>query len=342
MNFLPVSSVFRDQHEASLALAKSITENKAKTDHLRDARKSETECLDWTCNGERILVCSRDGSLKMWRTDRLFEERAWTGSWTWVESHPTNSNIFCAVSWDGRIKIVDIKNAGNAVDYDVKKIRGDKFDKLLYVTWKLEGKTLAIITRSDTVHVIDIDSLAGAGGALSLQPGGEVYSALFDIRGRLWLATGGTPGKILIFSSDYAATPTELVAHSHMTTCLARTRDNKFILSGGGDALVALWDTESDACIRTFSQSISAVTCLSPSFDGELIAWGSGLIGGRDGESVLSLAGISTGVHYASHPVNAPITRLKWHPAKKALAFSMQQTSNPDLGITIISFPSLD
>ena len=345
ISYFPVPLKFQAQHECNLAVRKALNESKAKIDPLRDHRKSEIECIDWSCSGDKILVCARDGSLKMWRADRLIEERAWSGSWTWVEGSPVDSSVFIAVSWDGTVKLVDTRTPGGStgVDTDLRQAKGDKFDKFLYVTWSIDGKHVAIVTRADLVHVMEVDALGSPSlEANTLHPGGEVYGVVFDNWNRLWVATGGTPGRILVYPHDLDGAPEEVVAHSHTSTCLTRTRDHQRILSGGGDALVALWDPERLTCLRTFPDSLAPVTCVSASSDGSLVAWGSGMIGGKDGESVITIAGIETGVHYASFSVSAPVTRLKWHPNKRILAYSMQQVSGVDSGVNIISFPSLE
>ena len=332
-----VPSRLQTQHEANLSIARSFSENKVKVDPLRDPKKSDIESLDWSCNGDKILVCSRDGVLKMWRADRLMEERAWQGSWTCVEAHPSDANIFASVSWDGKLKVVDIRTPSNAIEIDLKKSKGDSFDKLLHVTWALDGKSLAIISRNDFVHTYDIDS----GAVHTIQPGCEVYGALFDTQDRLWLATGGSPGKMLIYPpSDSSAPPVEIVAHSHITACMTRSRDNHAIATGGSDALVALWDSHTASCLRTFPKSLAPVTCVSVNFDRTLIAWGSGAIGNRDGESVLSIAGLETGVHYVSYQTAAPVTRIKWHPSSNVIAYSVQLFASVDSCINIITFPS--
>ena len=336
VNIFAVPGRLQVQHELGLAVAKALQENKVKVDALRDPKKSDTESLDWTCSGEKLLVCSRDGILKMWRSDRLMEERAWIGgSWTCVEAHPTDPFIFSAVSWDGKLKIIDTRSPAAAVEADLKKSHGDKFDKLIHVTWNLDGKSLAIISRSDVVHTYNTTG----SNCSSIQPGCEVYGALFDSKNRLWVATGGSPGKILIYPT-IGESPIELVAHSYITACMSRSRDNRFITTGGSDALVALWDAQTFSCLKTFPDSLSPVTCVSSNFDNSLISWGSGGIGNRDGEPVLSTAGLETGVHYSSYQVSAPVSRVKWHPTSNSLAFSMQSGPSVDSTVNILSFPT--
>lgn len=329
MTFYPIPTQLGNQH---VSLTKQFTE-KPKTDVLRDPKKSEVESMDWNASGEKLILCSRDGNLKLWRADRLMEERVWPGSWTWTECHPTDPNILSAVSWDGKVKLVDLRAAHT--DIDLKKTRN--LEKFLSCSYSIDGNWLAIVTRTDLIHVLDLST--GGAEVSTIQPGCEVYSVCFDSMGRLWVATGGTPGRILIYSRD-GSLVSEFFAHAHVVSCLARSRDPNLIVSGGSDALVSLWDVGKLGCVRTFPNSVSPVTSVSVNQDNSLVAWGSGAIGAKDGEAVISIAGLETGYHYASIPVAAPASRIKWHPTKQVMAYSMQQAPGADTNIHIMTFPS--
>lgn len=318
-------SVDCPQHAWNLRLPKYFS----KVDTLRDARKSEIECIEWTRDGCRIIVVHRNGVLKIWRADRMIEEYAFNGSWTWADACPSNSSVFAAVSWDGKLKIVDVNSPASATEYDLKRMHGEKFDKLLYVTWNSKNH-VAIMTRGDLVHVVD----AGTAEVVAfIQPGVDIYNVIFDSNDRLWLACGGTPGKVLIYEGGQMVR--DLVAHSHSVMSLAKVHGTTLVLSGGADALVCLWDSITATCIRTFPESISPVTTVACGAGGTLVAWGSG--GSKDGEAVLSIAGIQTGYHYATIPVSSAVTRIKWHPSEMVLAYSMQ-----DANVQIVTFPKKD
>lgn len=332
MTYFPVPSRLREEH-ANLT---TLLLNVPKTDVLKDAKKTEIEAMDWTCSGERILVCSRDGALKLWKADKLVEERTWAGSWTWTEAHPTDSNLFAAVSWDGKVKVVDVRSPLTAaLDADLKKLKS--IEKLLFITYSVDGSRLAVLTRTDTIAVLDSKS----GDIIcTIQPGGcEVYSVVFDSTERLWIATGGTPGKILIYDTNSGVLLKDFVGHSHAVSCFARTRDNTCIVTGGSDALVALWDTSSNQCKSTFANSLSPVTSVTVNSDCSLIAWGSGAIGAKDAESVLSIAGLGTNMHYLSMATAGPVSKTKWHPTNSnVMAYCMQQGTNVDTSVQIVSW----
>ena len=333
MTFYPISHQLAGAHAS---LTKLFADKTHSSSVFRDPKKSEVESMDWNSNGEKLMVCCRDGNLKLWRSDRLMEERVWAGgSWTWTECHPTDPNIVSAVSWDGKVKMADLRvNASSApADLDLKKSKG--MEKFLSSSFSVDGSLLAVVTRTDLIHIIQNGEVVLS----SIQPGCEVYSVIFDSSNRLWVATGGTPGRILIFNLD-GSLVSEFAAHSHVVSCLNRTRASPSrIVSGGSDALVALWDAKNNfACVRTFPHSVSPVTSVSTNFDNSLVVWGSGAIGAKDGEAIISIAGLETASHYASIPVSAPVSRIKWHPTKQALAFAMQQGPGVDTNVQLFSF----
>ena len=333
--FLPPGS--RELHEKNSTLSRVFAQNSLKVDQLRDHRKTETECIDWSSSGEKILVVSRDGTMKLWRSDRLLEERSWAGSWTWAEAHPSDPHLFAAVSWEGKLRVTDIRTPSiAAIEVDLKKSKG--IEKLLHVTWRPDGSEVALVTRTDSVHTVDVSGGAITGTA---QPGSEVYSVMYDSWNRLWAAVGGTPGKLFVYPDNSFNEPDMLVAHAHSTSCLSRSGD--VIVSGGSDGLVAIWDSTKMKCLRTLPDSISPVTTVSCSDStNSLVAWGSGGSGVKDGESVLSIGGLQTGQHYVSHNVPAPVSRVKWHPSKLVLAYSLQAAPGVETGVSLMSFPSLD
>jgi THO complex subunit 3 len=306
---------------------------KAKQEIVRDPKKSEVETLDWNASGEKIFVCSRDGSLKVWRSDRLMEERAWTGSWTWAEAHPEDPNLFAAVSWDGKLKLGDLRASPSTPDMDFKKTKS--FEKLLSCTYSVDGGLIAIVTRTDLIHIITVST----GESITIQPNCEVYGSVFDAKNNLWVGTGGTPGKIFIFDPLTGGLLNEFVGHSHAVSCLSRTNNSKLIVSGGSDALVALWDVERMGCLRTFPNSLSPVTNVGVNHDNSIVAWGSGAIGAKDGEPLISMADLNSGSPMLGINTAAPVSRVKWHPSKPVLAYSMQQGPGADINVQIFSFP---
>merc|ERR1711920_391554 len=114
----------------------------------------------------------------------------------------------------------------------------------------------------------------------------------------LWVATGGTPGKIHVFPTPSLQTDATVavVAHQHATISLTADPVGNRIATGGGDCLVTLWDPKHLVCTRTFGYATQAVTTLGFNHNGSLLAWGTGGSGSTGGEKNLTIVGANTGM----------------------------------------------
>ena len=296
-----------------MSLKNLIVSEKLRPETLKQA-KSEIDSLNWTCDGDRFVTCSRDGSVRIFRADKLSEERTITGSWTFAEPHPVDRNLIGMVSWDGKLRVTDLRTATAAVESDLRK-QNEVIDKVLGFSWNLTGSSLALHTRADFVQVVNFGaseiSLAGEGMTFAA----EVNGTCWDSADRVWTALGGTPGKLVVDS-------TELIAHQYGTLSVARNRDGSVIASGGQDSLAVVWDTQATAAVRSFPGATAPVSCLGFSADSSIIAWGCGGAG-KDSDSSLYFAGARTGFQYAALPTSAPVNRLAWHPRDSRIAFSL-------------------
>ena len=71
------------------------------------------------------------------------------------------------------------------------------------------------------------------------------------------LVTGGSDGRVIIFSLSTFECLHRLCAHDNSVTCLQF--DDRFIVSGGNDGRVKLWDLRTGAFIRELSKPYEAV-----------------------------------------------------------------------------------
>lgn len=71
------------------------------------------------------------------------------------------------------------------------------------------------------------------------------------------LVTGGSDGRVIIFSLSTFECLHRLCAHDNSVTCLQF--DDRFIVSGGNDGRVKLWDLRTGAFIRELSKPCEAV-----------------------------------------------------------------------------------
>ena len=71
------------------------------------------------------------------------------------------------------------------------------------------------------------------------------------------LVTGGSDGRVIVFSLTTYETLHRLCAHDNSVTCLQF--DSRFIVTGGNDGRIKLWDFKTGAFIRELGEGCEAV-----------------------------------------------------------------------------------
>jgi len=308
-----VPSEARAEHAA---LGERLVADKLRPESVKTS-KSEIESLCWSASGDRFFTSSREGVVRGFRADRLSEDRVIVGTWSCADAHPTDTNLLALISWEGVLRLVDLRSGSAAVEEDLKKLN-PQIDHLLGVTWNVEGTALALHTREDYLQAVNYSAgdltLAGEG----LITTSDIYATCWDSSGCVWTALGGTPGKILVNGPRTA----ELVAHQYATAAICRNRDGSIIVSGGQDSLAVIWDARELAAVRSFPGATAPVSCVGMSSDSSVLAWGCGGLG-KDVDSILYLGGVRTGAQYTALPTPAPVNRVSWHPSRPVVAFSL-------------------
>ena len=301
---------WKEEHSV---LSAQLNGEKLKTDVLKLPR-CEVDALGWSCDGERLFSCGRDGTLRIFKADKLSEERAVIGSWTSAAAHPLDSNLLAMTSWEGKLRIMDYRTGTAAVEADLRKQK-ETIDKILGVTWNVQGTALALHTRGDFLQVVNFIEgglyLANEG----IQYSAEIHGTCWDAAGRVWTGLAGTPGLISVTGVS------DVVAHHYSTRSLARSRDGTLIASGGQDSLAIIWDSKEIAAMRSFPGATAPVSCIGISGDSRLLAWGCGGVG-KDGDSVLYIGGVRTGAQYMALPTSVPVNHIAWHPQRTTVAYA--------------------
>lgn len=71
------------------------------------------------------------------------------------------------------------------------------------------------------------------------------------------LVTGGSDGRVIVFSLSTFECLHRLCAHDNSVTCLQF--DDRFIVTGGNDGRIKLWDFKTGAYIRELAEGCEAV-----------------------------------------------------------------------------------
>ena len=95
---------------------------------------------------------------------------------------------------------------------------------------------------------------------LALFQGHTSLVAVLQLTDKL-LVTGGSEGRVIIFSLETYECLHRLCAHDNSVTCLQF--DDRFIVTGGSDGLVKLWDFNTGTFIRELGQRSDSVYKMS-------------------------------------------------------------------------------
>lgn len=308
----------------------NLADDSRARDYIRGFRRSTTYAIDWA--GDKILVSTKEDKLLLFDAEREKEERSWPGEWMSMQCNPMDPHIAAAVSWSGKFRVLDTRSSTSSIfDADLKKVSAS-MKEFLCLCWSPDAKHIAVSNRADQVYLLDLRT-AGAlrmGAQRNIQH--EVNQMVWSNDGdALWVATGGTPGKLHVYPAPSLSLDNHhaVTAHQSMSISLAADAAGKYIASGGGDCLVSLWDPRHLVCVRTFGYAAQPVTTLGFNRNGSLLAWGTGS-GSTGGEKNLTFVGAETGTLYWQESTAAPVQQLRWHPSRNVVVYALNVSQLPD------------
>lgn len=312
-------------------LMKNMNQHVINMRDWRENARREVDFLAWNSTGDKIYAVCKD-HLRLIDAEKMVEEQKWGGEFTGVDADPTSPHHCAASGWNGRLRIVDQREGrGPGQEVDLCKAKtpiAQHLTKLLGVAYRPDGKSIAVYSKSDHVQMINIPGTADKpnmrlAAHTKLH---EVYQVLWDASGEtFWTAQGGTPGLITVHGSSIKEEPVKLHAHASTVACLARDPKGRFVVSGGGDGTVCLWDVQSLQCRRTYGYATQEVTCVSVNHDGSLLAFCTGSTDSKGGENNFSIANVEPDLLLAQPSMPSQVTQCRWHPKKNVLALTCKE-----------------
>lgn len=145
-----------------------------------------------------------------------------------------------------------------------------------------------------------------------------IYESTFAWSGDHLFVTG-SKGILKIIRYPSFEPALTLTGHMAASTSLSLSPSGEHLATGGKDGLVAIWDTQEWACLRTLSLESGEVKSVDFSFDGSYV------VAGGDLEKKLQITHVETGetVHTIETGKDAP-KYVAWHPCRYALAFTAE------------------
>ncbi|CAE7896074.1 THO3 [Symbiodinium necroappetens] len=302
-----------------------------KKDYVAGFKRSSLYAMDWA--GDKLLVAAKDGpGIRLQDVERGEEERSWPGELGWmsIRTDPNDPRIAAAVAWNGKFKIFDTRSSSSSVfDVDLKKTAPNMRD-FLHLCWSPDSKNIALSNRNDQIYLLNLktpkgDNCLKLGSSKSLNV--EVNQMAYTPSGdSLWVAAGGTPGKIHIFPSHtLQSCEDQVIAHNWTAISMACDPTGHYMCTGGADGLICVWEHRQPLCLRCFLHPGQVITNVDFNYNGSLIAWGTGA-----GERSLTLMGSNTAIPYYQDLTPATVTFLRWHSSKNVLAYSLNASQMPE------------
>jgi len=320
------------EQDLLLDKAFSSSDDQVTRDYVRGFKRINVDSLEWA--GDKLLMACKDANLRLWDPERAEKERSWPGDWMSVQCDPNSPHTAAAVAWDGKFRVFDTRSSNtSSFDVDLKKTSSN-MKEFLSLCWSPDSGYIAVSNRQDQVYVLDLrmPGTLRLGAHKSLQH--EINQMVWSQDGdSLWLATGGTPGKLQVFPApalNAVENPASVVAHQYAAISLAVDPQGRHIASGGGDCLVTLWDPRHLVCTGSFGYATQAVTTMSFNHTGNLLAWGTGNAGSTGGEKNLTIVGADTGTLHWQDSTQAPVQQVRWHPKKNVLAYTLNPSQLPE------------
>jgi len=207
---------------------------------------STIRCLK-VLDGRPIAVSgSRDSSLRVWDIERGVQKHVLVGHTSSVRAIEVHGNRAVSGSYDTTCRLWDV-DTGECL----KVLRGH-YHQIYAVAF--DGVRIASGSMDSTVCIWS----ASTGELMALLQGHTALVGQVQINGQSnVLVTGGSDGRVVIFSLDSFECVHRLCAHDNSVTCLQF--DNRFVVTGGNDGRVKLWDFKTGSFIRELAEPCEAV-----------------------------------------------------------------------------------
>ncbi|KAG0145932.1 hypothetical protein CROQUDRAFT_658042 [Cronartium quercuum f. sp. fusiforme G11] len=214
--------------------------------HVLQGHSSTIRCLK-VLEGRPIAISgSRDSTLRVWDIESGVQKHLLAGHTLSVRAVEVHGNRAVSGSYDNTCRLWDV-DTGECL----RLLRGH-YHQIYAVAF--DGTRIASGSMDSTVCIWSAET----GELLALLQGHTALVGQVQINGQSnVLVTGGSDGRVVIFSLESFECLHRLCAHDNSVTCLQF--DDRFVVTGGNDGRVKLWDFKTGSFIRELAEPCEAV-----------------------------------------------------------------------------------
>ncbi|KWU42230.1 WD40 repeat-like protein, partial [Rhodotorula sp. JG-1b] len=205
--------------------------------HTLTGHTSTVRCLRVLDSRPLAISGSRDGTVRVWDIDKGEAVHVLNGHAASVRAIDVCGSRAVSASYDMTCRLWDV-DSGECLHVfrgHTSKIYSVAFDGERVVTGSLDS-TVRVWSAHDGNLIALLQGHSTLVGQLQLDPYTDT------------LLTGGSDGRVIVFSLESYQPVHVLEAHSTSVTCLQF--DRKFIVTGGNDGRIKLWDFRTGTYIR--------------------------------------------------------------------------------------------
>ncbi|GAX84223.1 hypothetical protein CEUSTIGMA_g11646.t1 [Chlamydomonas eustigma] len=317
--------------------------------------RKKIHTLAWSPNGKRLATGSQDYAIRIWALEPYHvskSERAEIElkghadavvSLQWRPGHQELLASVCASDKDKCVRFWDVR-AGKSSSYVSMPAAGS-----ICLAWSPDGNTLAVGNNSKDSSITFID--------VRKNKITKSYSTKYEPRMMIW---GPTSSQLLVATSDGSVDVLSLPdmgrlwalkGHTHTCYSLALDKENGILATGGGDALISIWDLASVVCTGTVTIMDGPVWDLSISKGGQYMAYSSDSLSNDTtvgaGRGVVDIVSMKTKELITSFSTRSSSGTVAWNPEYPVLAYADDRDetdgrtggSRTTIGVAIVFAP---
>ncbi|KAL4536412.1 hypothetical protein Ndes2437B_g05833 [Nannochloris sp. 'desiccata'] len=293
----------------------SKDDNKVYAETQIKAHRRKVFCLSWNCDGTRLATGSQDQTIKLWKTDDQnisskseAELRGHTDAVMYLRWHPSNPDRLASTSSQEKcIRFWDARTSKNTATLTTPGHN-------LYLAWTHDGNEMAVGSKEDVVCIIDVRKMK------VIQKHSyryQVNELAFLSTSRLFLQATGNGGEVEVQQYPDMKRVGGLKGHTAAVLSLAVDPAEKYIATGGADAVACLWDAKDFICLRSYYAMDFPPRALAFSYDSKYLA-----MAGED--PCLFVEDIESGKSMGIVPVKSSPEDCAWHPKRHVLAYPVE------------------